>query len=326
MFASLLPGRQVLLAGCLAALLLSGAGCGNNSSNDAVSNDASNAVSEPMRAIVMAPAAAEMLEVLGLLDRVVGIGQYGPWPKPLQDLPVSGGYNEPNLETLLALRADVLLSVKSEASDRAHRRLEELGVQVLELDTSTHDGIFTALEEVGRAFGREDAAADIAARLRQEIQDLRQLASSAPPRQVLFVVGIDPIYVAGPGSHIDRMILDVGGSNVAHDALSPYQQVSVEAMLERLPDVIIDTSDNRPDALRGQILGTWDRWDFLPAVQNRRVFQIDPSQLVIPGMRLPQMTRLMGQLIHPEIYGEPDPDQFGKWEPKPQAGTGDDAP
>jgi hypothetical protein len=37
---------------------------------------------------------------------------------------------------------------------------------------------------------------------------------------------------------------------------------------------------------------------------------VDPLRLVIPGPRLPQMTRLMGRLIHPEIFGEPSPEDF----------------
>ena len=37
---------------------------------------------------------------------------------------------------------------------------------------------------------------------------------------------------------------------------------------------------------------------------------MDPIRLVIPGPRLPQMTRLMGRLIHPEIFGEPSAADF----------------
>ena len=71
-----------------------------------------------------------------------------------------------------------------------------------------------------------------------------------------------------------------------------------------MPEVIVDTSDNGPAALRGRVAGDWARWEFLPAVQDGRVFQVDPSLLVIPGMRLPEMTGLMGKLVQPEAFGE----------------------
>jgi ABC-type Fe3+-hydroxamate transport system substrate-binding protein len=100
------------------------------------------------------------------------------------------------------------------------------------------------------------------------------------------------------------MVRLVGCQNVAHDALAPYQQVSLEAILERSPDVIIDTSDNRPGAARGRLAGDWGRWEFVPAVREHRVYQVEPGRLVIPGLRLPEMTLLMGKLTQPEIFGE----------------------
>jgi hypothetical protein len=70
--------------------------------------------------------------------------------------------------------------------------------------------------------------------------------------------------------------------------------------------VIVDVSDNRPGAPRGRVAGEWSRYTFLPAVQSNSVYQIDPARLVIPGIKLPEMTRLMGRLVHPEVFGAAD--------------------
>jgi ABC-type Fe3+-hydroxamate transport system substrate-binding protein len=258
----------------------------------------------PQRIVVVAPAAAEILEALGLLDRVVGIGEFGPWPRPLADRPLVGGYASPNVERVLELRADLVLTTQSEAATAAHARLEALGVRVVALDTSTYDGVFESLERMGRLFGRESDTDTIASRMRAEIEEVRVRARGAPPRRVLCVVGRDPLYVAGPGSHLDELIRLVGGENVAADAAAPYQQFSLEAVLERLPQVIVDSSDNRPGALRGRSAGAWGEFGFLPAVEADRVYWIDPGRLAIPGLRLPEMARLMGELVQPELFGE----------------------
>jgi iron complex transport system substrate-binding protein len=147
--------------------------------------------------------------------------------------------------------------------------------------------------------------------MRDELATIAERASGAPPRSVLVVVGRDPLYVAGPGSHIDEMIRLAGGTNVARDALSSYQQLSLEVVLERMPEVIVDLSDNRPGAARERGPGDWAAWEFLPAVREDRVYTIDPARLVIPGLRLPEMSLLMGQLIHPELFGEPPSDVTG---------------
>ena len=257
------------------------------------------------RVVVVAPAAAEMLDALGALDRVVGIGDYVTEPPSIAELPGVGAYDAPNVEVVLSLGANLLVTAASEAAAPTHDRLEALGVEVLALDTSTYEGVFTSLLALGRAVGRETEAVELEERLREELRAIAALADGVERRSVLFVVGRDPLFVAGPGSHVDEMISMAGGSNVVHDALSPYPRVSMEAVLERAPDVIIDTSDNRADALLGREVGDWGRWEFLPAVQEERVFRVAPSRLVIPGIRLPEMTRLMGRLIHPEAFGEP---------------------
>jgi iron complex transport system substrate-binding protein len=207
---------------------------------------------------------------------------------------------------VLALVADCVLTTDSRAADAAHERLREVGVRVVALDTSTLDGVFVALDRIGAVFERAERAASLARDMRERLAVIETRAAGLPRRRVLVAVGRDPLYVAGPGSHLDAMIRTAGGENVAADAGSPYARLSLEAVLERGPEVIVDISDNRPDAPRGQIAASWDRWPFLPAVRDGRVYHVDPARLAIPGLRLPEMTRLLAQLIHPETFGEPD--------------------
>lgn len=258
----------------------------------------------PQRIVVMAPAAAEMLDALGALDRVVGVGDFVRGPLALDALPHIGAYNAPNIERVLALRPDLYVTTLSSAAADAHRRLEALGIRVLELDTSTYDGVFASLAELGSRIGRPVEARALEQALDGRIALVRDRAAGLPSRRVLVVVGRDPLYVAGPGSHLDEMIRLAGGHNVAHDTTSPYPRFSMEAVLERMPEVIVDVSDNAPSTPRGRIPGDWARWPFLPAVREDRVYQVDPSRLTIPGMQLPEMTLLMGRLVHPQVFGE----------------------
>lgn len=256
------------------------------------------------RIVVMAPAAAEMLGALDALDGVVGRGDFVAEPASLADLPRVGAYNAPNVESVIALEADLFVTAASDVAAAAHRRLDALGVKVVALDTSTYAGVFASLAELGRLLDRETQARELEREMRDQLESIRLTAAGLPARKVLFVVGSDPLYVAGPGSHIDEMIALVGGVNVVDDAPSPYHRASLEAVLERMPEVIIDTADNAPAAPRGRHNGTWGQWGFLPAVRSGQVYAVHPSRLVIPGIRLPEMTLLMGKLIQPEAFGE----------------------
>jgi iron complex transport system substrate-binding protein len=258
----------------------------------------------------MAPAAAEVLETLGMTDRAVGRGDFVAWPPAMQRLPKVGAYHAPSVETVLSLGTTLILTTSSQAAQGAHVRLRELGVEVLALQTNSYEGMLDSIVSIGKELGRETEARRVAEGIRREMDEIRGLARNAPGRRVVFVVDRDPVYVAGPGSHVDEMIRAVGGENIAADAASDWQLLSMEIIFERAPEVIIDTSDNGKGALRGRVVGPWARWRFLPAVEKNRVYWVDPVRLVIPGPRLPQMTRLVGQLVHPEIFGEPSPEDF----------------
>jgi len=277
-----------------------------------VPQEAVHVDTDPKRVVVIAPALAEMLAALDLLDLVVGIGQFGPWPDSIAGKTEAGGYDNPNIETLLELETDLLLNTKSQAAADVHRQLEALGIEVMALDTSTYEGVFDALHTIGERFNRGQQARELIQEMQEEIAAVEKRSGDLPLRKVLVVVGREPLYVAGPGSHIDRLIRLAGGINIAQDAHSAYQQISLEAILERKPEVIIDTSLNQPMAPRGNRPGDWRHWPFLPAVKRQQVHWVDPSQLVIPGMRLPAMARLMGRFIHPEEFGEPAPGDYLK--------------
>jgi ABC-type Fe3+-hydroxamate transport system substrate-binding protein len=292
--------KRLLALGCL----LLGVGCTRE-------DPASNGVeAEGPRIVVMAPAAAEVLEILEMTDRAVGRGDYVRSPPALQRLPKVGAYHAPSVETVLSLRTTLLLTTSSEAARGVHATLRELGVEVLALKTNSYEGMLDSIVAIGKKVGREAEAHRVVEGIRREMEEIRERARDAPGRRVVFVVDRDPVYVAGPGSHVDEMIRAVGGENIAADVASDWQLLSMEVIFERAPEVIIDTSDNGDGALRGRVAGAWDRWPFLPAVEKDRVYWVDPVRLVIPGPRLPQMTRLMGQLVHPEIFGEPSPEDF----------------
>lgn len=266
--------------------------------------------SEEERIVVYAPSGAEILDELGLLDRVIGVGEFVRWPLEVRTLPAVGSFLAPNVETVLELRATLLLTTKNATVVPQLARLETLGVERIELPTDTYEGLLESITLLGDRLGRPERARELAAQLRMRMEEIAARVAGASRPRVLFVIGRDPLYVAGPGSHVDQMITTAGGTNVAADALAPYQLLSLEAALERLPEVIVESSDNRPGALRGRQPGPWSEWPFLPAVAGDRIYWVDPERLSIAGPRLPEMTEMVGRMIHPEIFGEPTASDF----------------
>ena len=268
------------------------------------------------RLAVLAPAAAETLALLGAGDLVVAVGDWVTAPAELAARPRLGAYDAPSRERLLQLRVDTLVTTASAAGRAGRAELPALGIDVVELDTDSVAGTLAAIATLGRLVGREEAAAELVDGLEAELAAVAGLAAGAPRRRALVVVGREPLYVAGPGSFLDELLTLAGGENVAADAGAPWAQVSLEAMLARQPEVIVDSADNRRGAPRGAVAGNWGRWPFVPAVRDGRVYHLDPIRLTIPGPRLGEVARRLGRLLHPERFGPPAPDDFAPGEPR----------
>ncbi|HSM50126.1 MAG TPA: hypothetical protein VLA75_01845, partial [Thermoanaerobaculia bacterium] len=87
-----------------------------------------------------------------------------------------------------------------------------------------------------------------------------------------------------------------------------YLLASLEAVLARGPEVIVDSADNRPGAPRGALAGgsgPWGRWPLLPAVAAGRVYHVDPARYTVPGPRLAEMAEAFARFVHPERFGPP---------------------
>ena len=259
----------------------------------------------------MAPAAAETLAALGVAGRIVAVGDFIDSPPETRSLPRLGAYNLPNAERLVELEVDLLITAASEAARGEHGRLEEVGVHVLALDTSTFAGALASIAAIGDRVGRRDEARRLVASIEARVEAVRVRVEGAPRPRVLVAVGHDPLYVAGPGSHLDELVAIAGGQNVAADAIGAYSMMAVEAVLERRPEIVVDSADNRSAGPWGAVAGDWARWPFLPAVSANRVYAVEPSRLLIPGPRLGEMAERMARFVHPEIFGPPLADDFG---------------
>lgn len=219
-----------------------------------------------------------------------------------------GSYTQPNLEAILALRPDLVVIQKNPV--RLKQRLEALKLRVLELNYEDIGGIHTSITQLGMAVGADSEAAKLIARIRAGLEGIRSKASSLPRRKVLFVVGRTPgtlegLMAAGGRSYLSEVIRIAGGSNVFEEAPIPYPRISMEEVIARKPEVLIDMGDMSEtegitDAQKRAVVALWRKFAVLPAVQQKRVYAVASDTLVVPGPRVVDAALQFARLIHPE--------------------------
>ncbi len=264
------------------------------------------AVGEPQRIVSTAPSITELLYALGLGDRVAGVTRFCRYPPEAQKKPKIGDYVNPNLEAIAALKPDLVIIQTNPA--RLAERLGALHLHVLEINQENIAALFQSIRVVGNATGRSAAAENLVVSIRSQLEGIHQRVAAFPPVRMMFVVSrspnrLDGLVVVGKASYLNEVIQLAAGENVFRDAIASYPEVSLEEVIARNPEVIIDTGDmGDPGAQYSrQVIALWQRARSVAAVKNHRVFPVTADFYTIPGPRVVNAAQQILQMLHPEI-------------------------
>jgi iron complex transport system substrate-binding protein len=200
----------------------------------------------PRRIITLAPSLTDVVVALGATSRLVGVTRVDHAPE-VGTLPRVGGFLDPNPEIILGLKPDLVLWVTDGGALPTVRRLAELAngaFPILAIPIITVADVSAAARLVGEALGDPAGGAALAGRLEASVERLRARAVGLQRRRVLFVVGRDPLVVAGPGSFptssADRRLRQRSGRQ------PPWPVYPVELAVGSNPDLVIDAALDEP--------------------------------------------------------------------------------
>lgn len=265
------------------------------------------------RIVSTAPSITEILYALGLGAQVVGDTTFCTYPADARNKPKVGTFLQPDYERILSLRPDLVLVIKNPIG--VTQKLRSLGLHAEEFDQDTVGDILTSIQRIGAFTEKQAEATRLTSSLRAQLDAVRQAASRQQRRSALFLVGrstgtLQGMVGAGPKTFIDELLQIAGASNSLAGSPMPYPNVSLEQILTRDPEVILDMGDfahaeGRPGQPEAQILALWAAYPRLRAVRNHRVKVISTDVLVRPGPRMAEAARVLLSLVHPEIQSKP---------------------
>jgi iron complex transport system substrate-binding protein len=270
----------------LIALLLAAASCATIDAQGAVAAvDGSGTRIElavPARRVIsLAPHATELLFAAGAGDRVVGVLSPADWPPEAAQLPKVGDASAVNLEGILALKPDLIVTWPYLAPTQLDR-LRAMGVPVYVSNPRTPLAIAEDIERLGVLTGHAESAAHAAGKFRARLAVARDRAAGSARVRVFYEIWDRPLYTIG-GMHLITAAIEMcGGENVFASLPLPAPQVSVEAVLVAAPDAIIAGTDG---AVRPAWLDEWLTWRDLPAVARGNLLVVDANLLHRSGPR-----------------------------------------
>jgi iron complex transport system substrate-binding protein len=267
--------------------------------------DAQGPAPRAERIISVVPALTEVLFAIGAGPQVVGVSSYDQFPPEVRALPRVGALLDPNTERILTLRPDLVVVYGSQSE--LQTQLERAGLRTF---SYRHGGVETILDtigDLGNATGRRTDAERVVNALRSRLDAVRARVSGRPRPRTLLVFERQPgslrgIYASGGVGFLHDVLEIAGGENVFADIGRESVQPSVETLLVRAPDVILEVRATGllEDREVGQEQDVWSALSSIPAVRNRRVHLLTGDHLVVPGPRLAEATEAIASALHPD--------------------------
>ena len=255
---------------------------------------------QPPRIVSLVPSVTELMYAIGAEDLLVGVTDFCDYPPAARKKPRVGGMLAPSLETLVALKPDIVMATTAGNREETFTQLEQVRMPVYVVNPTSVADVFDLISRLGALTGREHAAAQLAASLQKRIDAVAARVRTGPRPRVLYVLWPDPLIVPGKGGLVSELVDLGGGASVTADVGEPYPRMSLEAAIARSPQVIILASHGSGQGRMAR--EKWERFTALPAVKAGRVYTVDGSLLHRYGPRVVDGLEQLARAIHPEAF------------------------
>ncbi len=262
----------------------------------------------PARRIVsIVPALTELLFALGAGPQVVGVSSYDEGPPEVQSLPRVGALLNPDTERILSLRPDFVVLYGSQSDLEA--RLARAGIRTFSYRHGDLAHVFDTILELALLVGRERDGERLASEIRTQLDAVRASVRGRPRPRTLLVFERDPgalrgLYVSGGRGFLHDLLELAGGVNVFADIDREAVQPSLETLLARGPEAIIEVRatgmlNTTDDAVARRV---WSTLSSIPAVRNDRIHVLHGDHLVVPGPRVALAAEALARAMHPQAF------------------------
>ena len=238
---------------------------------------------QPARRIVtLAPFLTELAFSAGAGPRVVGVSAFSDYPPEAARLPQVATAAGVSLESLAALRPDLVLAWKDSVRPEDVALVSRLGAAVFVAQARSLADVPRILRAIGALSGADASGA--AAAYEEKLARVRAEYAKRPPVDVFLEIWSHPLTTIS-GRHFMNEALGIcGARNVFYDLPGVAPEVSWEELYRRDPPVIVGVGSALTEA---GFRAEWRGRPTLRAVRSGRLVFVPPDRLQRPTARTP---------------------------------------
>lgn len=231
--------------------------------------------------MTLAPNLAELVYAVGAGEQLVGVSAWSDYPPEVLDLPVVGDAFTVDQEELALLDPDLLLVWESGTPAHTVDELRKAGYAVERIQTRGLNDVGTAMLRIGALAGRVSEAEAAARNFKQQLEALRLSQEGRAPIRVFYQVSARPLYTVNREHYVSELIEICGGQNIFDDLQELAPAISVEAVVDRNPEVMLASTDAGADGFT-----EWQRWPAISANLYGNLFLLPADEIARATPRL----------------------------------------
>lgn len=274
-----------------------GNGCGKDSLQE---NEISEECNPGMKIVSLSPNITEILFAIGLGENVVGVTSYCDFPPEANEKNIIGTITQPNTETILTLKPDLILTTASSLHQNFCDKFQKLGLKSIALEVEQLEDIYKAILSISKECGIEDRGKELVYSIKCDMEAVRENCKNTKRPSVLVVIQREPLMAVGNGTYINELLDIAGGVNVVRHGYAQYPQINSESLIMLNPDIIIETACE--GRINNDLLEStrdyYKKWANIKAVKNHSVYLINADILSRPGPRVVWAVEKLAEIIN----------------------------
>ncbi|PKL24010.1 MAG: hypothetical protein CVV47_12160 [Spirochaetae bacterium HGW-Spirochaetae-3] len=280
---------------------------------------------EARRIVSLVPSALRILVQVGAADRIVAVDRKSLAAKDgmlpfiarpgLAALPVVGDRKEPNLEAILSLSPDLVITTST--ADKADAMQRALGIPVVCV-TSEPDEDYEIIRIIGTVAGASKRAEELIGFLSDMSADLKQRVDSVPEgkRKRVYLGLFTNCGRFTQTMPVYQSLVIAGGVNVAADVKASTSWGSVEINKERIiawdPEIVFVDWLEKPSYLPRERFISDPEFSLVSASRNGRVYYSQTSHDGKDYAASMAEAYYMASILYPEIVPPAEADRVAE--------------
>ena len=249
----------------------------NAKSQDSQSRQNSQKYNTPKPTIIaLSPHVVEMLFDIGAGSQIIGTTDFSDYPEQAKEITRVGNYLRIQLESVIALKPDLIIAWKTGSPSDDISRLKKLGFNIVYSNPKQLSDISKELRYFGQLTGRVKQANLVADKFDSDLKVIKETYLGKKELIGFYELWDNPLTTVSKDSWPQQFFDICRVINPFENVSASYPQINIEEVLKEQVEIIVQPLSINQTDKKGF---NWHKWPVIPAVKHKHVIKTDADAL-----------------------------------------------